>query len=101
MRRRKLCARLGVRSNAVRVAVGAGASYGSAKCWPPDRFAEVANRLMAESDAEIILFGTAGEATVSSAIAAGMRRAPIDLTGKTAIAESAGIAVAMPRFHWQ
>jgi len=77
----------GVRSNAVRVAVGAGASYGSAKCWPPDRFAEVANRLMAESDAEIILFGTAGEATVSSAIAAGMRRAPIDLTGKTAITD--------------
>ncbi len=77
----------GARSNAVRVAIGAGASYGSAKCWPPDRFAEVANRLMAESNADVILFGTAGEAAVSSAIVAGMRRAPIDLTGKTAIAD--------------
>jgi heptosyltransferase-2 len=75
------------RSNAVRVAIGAGASYGSAKCWPPERFAEVANRLIAELDAEIILFGTAGETAVSSAIAAGLRRAPIDLTGRTAIAD--------------
>ena len=71
----------------LRVAIGAGASYGSAKCWLPERFAEVANRLMSESDAEIILFGTAGEAAVSNAIIAGMKRKPIDLTGKTAIAE--------------
>ncbi len=77
----------GARPNALRVAIGAGASYGSAKCWPPDRFAEVANRLAAESDADVILFGTPGEVAVSSAIATAMRRAPIDLTGKTAIAD--------------
>jgi heptosyltransferase-2 len=71
----------------LRVAIGAGASYGSAKCWLPERFAEVANRLMSESDAGVILFGTAGEAAVSNAIVAGMKRKPIDLTGKTAIAE--------------
>jgi heptosyltransferase-2 len=33
----------------------------------------------------VILFGTANEAAVSSAIIAGMRQPPIDLTGKTAI----------------
>jgi heptosyltransferase-2 len=71
----------------LRVAIGAGASYGSAKCWLPDRFAEVANRLIAESDAEVILFGTAGETAVSDAIISGMKRKPIDLTGKTSIAE--------------
>jgi len=71
----------------LRVAIGAGASYGSAKCWLPERFAEVANRLMSESDAEIVLFGTAGETAVSNAIIAGMKQKPIDLTGKTAIAE--------------
>lgn len=74
-------------AGALRIAIGAGASYGSAKCWLPERFAEVANRLMAESDAEIILFGTANETAVSNAIVAGMQRKPIDLTGKTAIAE--------------
>ena len=74
-------------TDALRVAIGAGASYGSAKCWLPERFAEVANRLMSESGAEIILFGTAGETAVSNAIVAGMKRPPIDLTGKTAIAD--------------
>jgi heptosyltransferase-2 len=75
----------GVRSDSFRIAIGAGASYGSAKCWPPDRFAELANRLQAEAQPDVILFGTAAEAAVSSAIAAGMSHPPIDLTGKTSI----------------
>ena len=77
----------GARPHAVRVAIGAGASYGSAKCWPPPRFAELANRLQSQTDADIILFGTASEAAVSNAIAAEMRRPPIDLIGKTTIAD--------------
>jgi heptosyltransferase II len=77
----------GSRAGKLRVAIGAGASYGSAKCWPPDRFAEVADRLVADSNAEIILFGTAAETEVSLAIKAAMRGTPIDLTGKTAIAD--------------
>ena len=77
----------GARPHALRVAIGAGASYGSAKCWPPPRFAELASRLQAQNDADVILFGTAAESAVSNAIAAGMRQPPIDLTGKTAIAD--------------
>jgi heptosyltransferase II len=77
----------GSRPKALRVAIGAGASYGSAKCWPPARFAAVADRLIDEFDADVILFGTPAEKTVSSAIAAAMRRRPIDLTGTTAIAD--------------
>jgi len=70
-----------------RIAVGAGASYGSAKCWPPDRFAATLNGLADKLDADVILFGTAGEAAVSAAIKAGLKRAPVDLTGKTAIVD--------------
>jgi heptosyltransferase-2 len=77
----------GVRPSVRRIAIGAGASYGSAKCWLPSRFADVANRLQVETDAEVILIGTAAEASVSTAISAEMRRPPIDLTGKTAIAD--------------
>jgi len=77
----------GVRQGALRIAIGAGASYGSAKCWPPSGFAEVANRLQSEANADVILYGTAAEASVSTAISAEMRRPPIDLTGKTAIAD--------------
>ena len=77
----------GVRPNSLRIAIGAGASYGSAKCWPPSRFAELANRLQTESDAEVILFGTAAEAAVTRAISSELHRPPIDLTDKTAIAD--------------
>jgi lipopolysaccharide heptosyltransferase II len=77
----------GARPHAIRIAIGAGASYGSAKCWPPDRFAEVLNHLHPQIDADMILFGTAAEASVSAAIASGMRRPPVDLTGMTAIAD--------------
>jgi heptosyltransferase-2 len=73
--------------HALRIAIGAGASYGSAKCWPPSRFAEVANRLQSQTGADLILFGTAAETAVSNAIAAELRRPPVDLTGKTAIAD--------------
>jgi heptosyltransferase II len=77
----------GARPSVLRVAVGAGASYGSAKCWPPDRFAKAINEILASADADVILFGTAGESAVSSAIASKLRLTPIDLTGKTAIAD--------------
>lgn len=77
----------GARPQVLRVAVGAGASYGSAKCWPPARFAKALNDFVSHTDADVILFGTAAESAVSSAIAADMQRAPIDLTGKTSIAD--------------
>jgi heptosyltransferase-2 len=77
----------GARKGATRIAVGAGAAYGSAKCWPADRFAETLNLLTDANDAEVILFGTAGEAPVSAAILAGLKKKPVDLTGKTPIAD--------------
>ena len=81
----------GARPHARRIALGAGASFGAARCWPAERFAEAANRLAAEADADVVLIGTAGEAAVNGAIAAGLRRPAIDLTGKTAIAELPGV----------
>src|SRR5260370_19689752 len=83
----KFLARSGARSDSLRVAIGAGASYGSAKCWPPSRFAELANRLRAQIDGDVILFGTAAEAAVTRAISSELRRPCIDLTEKTAIAD--------------
>jgi len=77
----------GSRPHATRIAVGAGASYGSAKCWPPDRFAKMLNALLSKTDADVILFGTPSELPVSTAITAELQHAPINLTGKTSIAD--------------
>ncbi len=83
----KVLVAAGAQTGRTRIAVGAGASYGSAKCWPPDRFAEALNRVASERDCDVVLFGTVGEMAVSNAIAAGLKKNPIDLTGKTAIAD--------------
>jgi len=77
----------GSRAGRTRIAVGAGASYGSAKCWPPERFAKALNQLRKERDADVILFGTPAEGAVSAAIQDGLEAKAIDLTGKTQIAE--------------
>ena len=78
---------LGARAGATRIAVGAGASYGSAKCWPPERFAQALNQLRLERDADVVLFGTPTENEVSAAIQTGLTRPALNLTGKTQIAE--------------
>src|SRR3984893_13100120 len=77
----------GARHNVPRIAIGAGASYGSAKCWPPERFADFVNRFRLHTHADVILFGTATEQKVSDAIAAGIKGPSISLVGKTAIAD--------------
>jgi lipopolysaccharide heptosyltransferase II len=79
----------GARAHATRIAVGAGASYGSAKCWPPDRFAKALNAYVsrAGADSDVILFGTPSELPVSAAIGTELQRPPINLTGKTSIAD--------------
>ena len=75
------------RRNVPRIAIGAGASYGSAKCWPPERFADFVNRFRAHSDADVILFGTVAERPVADAIACGIKGPSINFAGKTRIAE--------------
>jgi len=80
----------GARPAASRIALGAGASFGAARCWPAERYAEAANRLAAETDADVVLFGTAGEAAVTTAIAEKLRRPPVNLAGKTTIEELPG-----------
>jgi heptosyltransferase-2 len=77
----------GARVGVPRIAVGAGASYGSAKCWPPDRFAKALEQFTTHNNEDVILFGTHTETEVSAAIAVGVGKPVINLAGKTAIAK--------------
>ena len=77
----------GARHDVPRIAIGAGASYGSAKCWPPERFAEFVNGFRRDTDSDVVLFGTTSEQQVADAIAAGIAAPVISLVGKTAIAD--------------
>jgi heptosyltransferase-2 len=77
----------GIRANSLRIALAPGAAYGSAKCWMPERFAAVADGLVEEFGADVILFGTAAEIDVSRQIASQMRHRPVSLVGQTPIGE--------------
>ncbi len=85
-------------SGSIRIAMAPGAAFGAAKCWPPERFAELANRLHGEYGADVILFGSAAERGMAQRISAGMKRAPLDLTGKTRIEELPALLAACRLF---
>lgn len=77
----------GARRDRARIAFGPGASYGSAKCWLPERFAELADRLIEAFSADVILFGTAAERDLLDAISSAMRHRAVNLAGRTGIGE--------------
>lgn len=77
----------GVRKNAVRIAFASGAAYGSAKCWEPERYATLADRMIAAFDADVILFGAPQESGMAARIASAMRNRACNLVGSTQIGE--------------
>ncbi|HEV7967358.1 MAG TPA: lipopolysaccharide heptosyltransferase II [Candidatus Acidoferrales bacterium] len=81
----------GARENAWRCAIAPGASYGAAKCWPPERFALLADRLISESGADVIFFGTSGEKEIAARIRSKMKSPAISLVGETSARDLAAL----------
>jgi len=78
----------------VGIAPGAGASWGKdahLKHWPALKFAQLADRIIGDLGARIILLGDDSEKTISEVIVAAMKNKPLDLTGKTNLRELAAI----------
>ncbi|MEX0830903.1 MAG: lipopolysaccharide heptosyltransferase II [Nitrospirales bacterium] len=82
-------------SHTLFVGINPGSLYGSAKRWPPERFAEVGDRLVEQirkeyqkiSSVRCVLIGGKGEEALGMKIASQMRSQPIVLSGKTTIQE--------------
>ena len=79
----------GAREGTWRCAIAPGASYGAAKCWPPERFAALADRLISECGADVILFGTPNENEMAAQISSAMKNRFISLIGKTSMRDLA------------
>jgi heptosyltransferase-2 len=56
------------------VVISPGAKYGAAKCWMPERFAAVADRLIDQTEAAVVVTCGPGEEHIARAIASAMRR---------------------------
>lgn len=88
------------------VVLAPGAAYGTAKQWPPDRFAALAAQLLA-SHVAVVLVGSQADQATCGAIAARAGAAPaapaapggtadgtprlVDLSGRTSLAELAAV----------
>lgn len=66
------------------VGLAPGASFGPSKCWPPERFAAVADRL-ASLGVHPVLLGSPSEAALCARVADRMRSDPLDLSGQTPV----------------
>ncbi len=75
------------------IALNVGATNSRAKCWPEDRFAALADRLVTELDAHILLLGAVSENEQAERVIAQMqnRQKANNLTGETTMAELIGL----------
>lgn len=74
------------------VALNVGATNSRAKCWPSEHFAELADRLVAELNAQIVLIGGAAELDYTEQVIWRMKaNGAVNLAGKTNLAELIGL----------
>ncbi|HLW02100.1 MAG TPA: lipopolysaccharide heptosyltransferase II [Ktedonobacterales bacterium] len=73
------------------IAAHAGATNGVAKRWPIPHWAALADQLITELGAKVVLTGAASDAEITGAIAAQMRQTPLDFAGKTTIPQLAAL----------
>ncbi len=82
----------GITERHVLVALNTGATNSRAKCWPPIHFAELADRLNEELNAQIVLIGAAAELDYAERVVFRTKRTGIvNLAGKTSMTELIGL----------
>lgn len=67
------------------VGINPGATYGSAKCWLPDRFREVTHKLLKHPDLHVLYFGDLATKDLVSEICARFPVRVVNIAGKTSL----------------
>lgn len=88
--REKLEAR-GVSKNTMLVGINPGATYGSAKCWLPERFRQVTEQLLQDKDVFVLYFGDQATASLVKEICEKLGPRVINLAGATTLRELAAL----------
>lgn len=84
---RALLVQHGVTKSSRLVGINPGATYGSAKCWLPERFREVAQSLLNDPEIQIVFFGDQPTAPLVKEICRGLGPRVINLAGLTSLRE--------------
>jgi heptosyltransferase-2 len=83
--------RQGYKAGKKLIGMNPGAAYGSAKCWPPERFQQLAKKLLDRTDASIVFFGDVSMIPLVKKICQGLPERVIDLAGVSNLRELACI----------
>lgn len=87
----KLLSESGLAPHTPVIGITPGASYGTAKRWPAERFAAAADLLADRFGTVALLFGSSSEASITQAIRERMRGAAVDFGGRTTLSELASL----------
>jgi heptosyltransferase II len=86
-RMRQRLTELGVQATERLIGLNPGSTYGSAKRWLPERFAEAMDRVVEQFGGRVVIVGAMGEEALGQAIAEKMHSKPVVLSGRTSIRE--------------
>lgn len=81
----------GVTENHQIVGINPGATYGSAKCWLPERFRDITRRLLEDKDVFVVYFGDQATASLVKEICQGLSPRVVNLAGLTSLRELASL----------
>jgi len=70
------------------IGMAPGATYGPAKMWFPERFAAVADKLINDFSARVMLFGSGGDSERTTLVQQHSKNDLIDMAGKTSLKEA-------------
>lgn len=76
---------LNVKAGQKLIGLNPGAAYGSAKCWPPEKFKELSLKLLQNPQNTLLYFGDPKGAPLVQDICQGMPERVINLAGRTTI----------------
>ena len=96
LKAKNVLAAVGIEENdlLIGIAPGAGGSWGkdaAYKHWPALKFAQVADKLIVQFKAKVVILGEDLERKIADVMVHAMRNKPIDLTGKTGLEVLPGI----------
>ncbi len=81
----------GVRFDRPVVVVCPGSINSRAKRWPAESYAALADSLIKDAGAAVVLIGSAAERDVTDEVCAHMRERPVVLTGRTTLAQTVAV----------
>lgn len=80
-------ARLGKSPEKKLIGINPGAAYGSAKCWPSERFRALALKLVQDPEIVVVFFGDTSTSSLVQKICQGLPKSVVNLAGQTSLRE--------------